>query len=106
MRKSIACLFATAVVSASALNVARAGLLPLEADAMRAAERTEVIGVHYHGSDFIAGAAIGFVGVFDLTNPCYPCDCGCYRTYPHYYYHRFHFPDRFYHPRYGYRTYY
>jgi hypothetical protein len=105
MRKST-CVLATAVVAASALNVAHAGLLPLEADAMMAAESTEAVNVHYYGSDFMAGAAIGFIGAFELTNSCYPCSCGCYRTYPYYYYHRFHFPDRLYHPRYDHRTYY
>jgi hypothetical protein len=109
MRKSFACAIATAVVTASALSyvtTARAGLLPLNADALKAAEPTGAIDAHYYGSDFIAGAATGFVGAFVLTTSCYPCNCGCYRNYPNYYYHRFHYPDSFYHPRHDYRSYY
>jgi hypothetical protein len=110
MRESIACATATVVFAMTTLTdltTARAGLLPLNVETATAAEPTNVINVRYYGSgDFIAGNAIGVIGAFVLTNSYYPAGCGCYRsTYPHYYYHRYHYPDRFYH--FGdYRSYY
>ena len=98
MRESIAS--AIVVVAMAALNnvtSVRAGPLPLNAMTNKAAEPVDTIGVRcYRAGDFIAGAALGFVGVFDLTNPYYP-SCGGYRTFPHSYYHRYRYPDRFYH---------
>ena len=88
MKKRVAWAIATVTVAATTLGVA-----------MRPAAAG-----HYYGSDFIAGNAMGFAGAFILTNPCYPCNCGCYRTYPHYYFHHFRFPDRLYHSRNDYRS--
>ena len=105
MGKKIACALASAVVATTALTTAHAGLLPLDAQAVRSAEPLGTIDVRYYrGADFIAGTALGFVGAFVLTNRYYT-NCGCYRAYPHYYYHRYAQPDRFYH--FGdYRSYY
>ena len=98
MGKKIACALASAVVATTALTTAHAGLPLLDTEAMRPAESIDTIDVRYYrGADFVAGAALGFVGAFVLTNPYYPAGCGCYRTYPRYYYHRYHYPDRFYH---------
>ena len=99
MRESIASVIAVvaAMVAVNNVTSVRAGPLPLSAMTTKAAEPVDTIGVRcYRAGDFIAGAALGFVGVFDLTNPYYP-SCGGYRTFPHSYYHRYRYPDRFYH---------
>ena len=99
MRESIASVIAVvaAMVAVNNVTSVRAGPLPLSAMITKAAEPVDTIGVRcYRAGDFIAGAALGFVGVFDLTNPYYP-SCGGYRTFPHSYYHRYRYPDRFYH---------
>lgn len=97
MRKNIACTLVSAVVAMTTLTTAHAGLLRSVPEAMTAPESIDIIHVRYYGgADFIAGTALGFAGAFVLTNRYYP-DCSCYRSYPHYYYHHYHYPDRFYH---------
>lgn len=95
MGKNIACALVSAVVAMTTLTTAHAGLLPSDPEAMTAPESIDIIHVRYfRGADFIAGTALDSAGAFVLTNRYYP-RCGCYRSY--YYYHRYHYPDRFYH---------
>ena len=62
MRKSTACSIATVIVAMTALggtSPAGAGLLPVNADAMRSADADQITDAH---SNDVAGAALGSIG--------------------------------------------
>ena len=78
MRKSTACSIATEIVAMIALggtSPAGAGLLPVNADAMRSADADQITDAHSNdgGNALFAGAALGSIGpgVVDYYHPYY-----------------------------------
>ena len=108
MRKSTACSIATVIVAMTALggtSPAGAGLLPVNADAMRSADADQITDAH---SNDVAGAALGSIGpgVVDYYHPYYRRHYYRAHYYPryrhyyyhgHYYYHRYYYNPLFYH---------
>ena len=124
MRKSTACSIATVIVAMTALggtSPAGAGLLPVNADAMRSADADQITDAH---SNDVAGAALGSIGpgVVDYYHPYYRRHYYRAHYYPryrhyyyhgHYYYHRYyynpllyHYHRYYYYPHYYYQHYY
>jgi len=124
MRKSTACSIATVIVAMTALggtSPAGAGLLPVNADAMRSADADQITDAH---SNDVAGAALGSIGpgVVDYYHPYYRRHYYRAHYYPryrhyyyhgHYYYHRYyynpllyHYHRYYYYPHYYYPHYY
>jgi len=129
MRKSTACSIATEIVAMIALggtSPAGAGLLPVNADAMRSADADQITDAHSNdgGNALFAGAALGSIGpgVVDYYHPYYRRHYYRAHYYPryrhyyyhgHYYYHRYyynpllyHYHRYYYYPHYYYPHYY
>jgi hypothetical protein len=129
MRKSTACSIATVIVAMTALggtSPAGAGLLPVNADAMRSADADQITDAHSNdgGNALFAGAALGSIGpgVVDYYHPYYRRHYYRAHYYPryrhyyyhgHYYYHRYyynpllyHYHRYYYYPHYYYPHYY
>jgi hypothetical protein len=107
MKRGTACAIATVIVAMTALNgfsTASAGLLPVNADAMKAAEPNETVDVRYNGAGaFFTGAALGFI----VANSYRPYYYHPYRVYyPRYRYRRYYYRPYYYHPYYYYPSYY